>query len=99
MRWATSLIFSASATDEPPYFWTTMPVGVTCAPYTIRRGGDVRESDADVMLPLREMLAARSSVLVLVIGALGGIGLGATGCHAAMPRKLDWPDAPVELRD
>jgi hypothetical protein len=25
MRWATRLMPVASATDEPPYFWTTMP--------------------------------------------------------------------------
>src|ERR1043165_957911 len=29
MRCATRRILSTSATEEPPYFWTTMPVGVT----------------------------------------------------------------------
>src|SRR5689334_13406358 len=27
MRWATLLMLVASATEEPPYFWTTMPTG------------------------------------------------------------------------
>src|SRR5262245_32379115 len=51
IRFATSLILSASATDEPPYFWTTIPVGVTGAPYDhpcslSPLNGDARRSEA-----------------------------------------------------
>jgi hypothetical protein len=38
MRWATRLMPSASATEDPPYFWTTSATGAPLLPVWLLAG-------------------------------------------------------------
>ena len=65
MRWATRLMPVASATDEPPYFWTTIPTVVQS-----RRRGQPRPAyavavDRPVTRSVLEHLLGRRDVLRL----------------------------------
>src|SRR5262249_37656714 len=84
IRLATRRIFSMSATDEPPYFWTTMPVGCTNGTLpslrSFRSGGAATFEDV-----------LRRRHLIALIALLALAACRTTGARHPIPADADRP--------